>query len=99
MTQESQAPGPRQAPLPKPESTPAWLVSAGIHKPTYTRHYYYETRALPVAIDALGRQVQEYEFIFQCSRTEALRRWGTTCVLLDGGTYDSDSTGGVEAVN
>jgi hypothetical protein len=89
----------KQAPLPKPETNPAWLVSDGFDKPTYTRHYYFETRALPQAIDALGRQVQEYEYVYQCSRTGALRRYGTTCVLLDGSAYSEDSTDGVEAVN
>lgn len=99
MTQDQQAPAPRQAPLPKPETLVAWLVSDGKDQPTYTRHHYYGTRALPPGVDAMGRQVQEYEFLFKCFRTDAVRVWGTTCVLRDGGSYDLDSGEGVEAVN
>jgi len=60
---------------PKPSTTRAWLVSAGIHKPGWTVHHYFETRVLDVSSDGT-----DYEFIFKCFKTGASRRWGTCFV-------------------
>lgn len=98
MSSETKASSTRST-LPRPATSAAWLVSAGINQPTYTRHHYHETRVLPQSTDAAGRQVQEYEYLFKCFKTNAVRRYGTHCVLLGGGAYDSDSSEGVEAVN
>lgn len=57
--------------VPKPETTNAFLISAGIRKPAYTLHHYYETRPTRTKEGA-----RIWEHLYKCIRTGAVRRWG-----------------------
>jgi hypothetical protein len=56
---------------PKPETTKAMLITAGIHKPTFTLHHYLETKAA-----RLRNGAPVWEFLFKCFKTGTIRRWG-----------------------
>lgn len=64
---------------PKPETTRAWLMSAGIPEKTYTTHHWYETRLVSVKVlkpTGEYRNEQAWEHVFKCFKTGAERRWG-----------------------
>lgn len=62
---------------PKPETTRAVLVSAGLPRPTATVHHYYATRLVRFpGIPGLTPDTQAWEYVFRCFRTGAERRWG-----------------------
>jgi hypothetical protein len=52
--------------LPKPERKTLWLVSEGLKRPTWTIHFFVESRECDEGI----------EFVYQCSRTNVQRRFG-----------------------
>ena len=64
-----------QARPPRPETTRAFLLSAGFRKPTTTIHHY-KTSRLVTAKDAKGIESPAWEHLYQCTRTGAVRRWG-----------------------
>ncbi len=51
---------------PKPVTRNAWLISAGIPTPTYTKHFYKET----------VRAGDAYKHMFTCIQTGKDRLWG-----------------------
>ena len=66
--------------LPKPETRDAFLIPEGQNE--YSLHHYCETRLIEGAtVDDTpqGAPIEEYEFIYECFRTGARRRWGTYC--------------------
>ena len=58
---------------PKPETTRAYLISAGIAKPTATVHHHYATELVTLPGPLYG---QGWAHVFKCFVTGALRRWG-----------------------
>ena len=63
--------------LPKPETTRAFLRSDGYIRETITAHIYVETRLVDLPGPGDG---QAYEFVYECFKTGARRRWGTRYV-------------------
>ena len=57
--------------IPRPETTRAYLITAGSHRPVFTLHHYVETR--PTRLRGGGKA---WEHIFKCFKTNAVRRWG-----------------------
>lgn len=63
--------------IPKPETTRAFLMNAGLTPPTPTVHHYFETRLVEVPSLVPGAPPEQaYEFIFKCFRNGTVRRWG-----------------------
>ena len=67
-------------PLPKPATRSAFLISAGLSEPTFTKHKYVETRLTELAGVGGG---PAYEFVFECEETSMQRRWGTAALPED----------------
>ncbi len=65
---------------PKPETTRAFLVSAGLPKPTATVHHHYATELVTLPGPFYG---QGWAFVYKCFVTGALRRWGLAPGPLD----------------
>jgi hypothetical protein len=64
---------------PKPETTQAFLVSAGYPTPRGTSHHHYETRPTTIVVPQLdGTLIEEpvWEHVFKCFETGVERRWG-----------------------
>ncbi len=57
---------------PKPTTTRAYLISAGLEKPTPTVHHYYKTE--PEILSGQGGAA--WVHYYQCFKTGALRVWG-----------------------
>jgi hypothetical protein len=57
--------------LPSPKTPRALLISAGCPTPTPTVHYFVETRTC-----TLNDGTPAFEFIYECFKTGARRRWG-----------------------
>lgn len=58
--------------IPEPVTRSAWLMCE--QEQRWTLHTYAETRAVTLQ----GKQGgHAYEFLFKCSETGAVRRWGT----------------------
>lgn len=63
--------------LPMPETKRAFLVPADATKKIATVHHFYETRLIDGSVDADGKPVVEYEFVFRCFSSGVERRYGT----------------------
>jgi len=57
---------------PEPQTTNAYLISAGYKRKRATLHVFVEARETTVE----GPRGDAWEFIFKCTETDAERRWG-----------------------
>lgn len=67
---------------PRPETTRAILISAGIQRPTTTVHHYVETRLVTVK-GPDGEPQKAWAHYFECFRTGATRVWGIEKTAAD----------------